>query len=83
MGEQEYLTTGEFSRWAEGDRVWKQNATDHFIENGSRLTALETVKKSAESAQGSATVAKWFGVGAGLAALVQGAMSMWGHGPVK
>ena len=67
----EFLTAGEFSRWAECDREWKADLNKTMTAHAERLAALEVLRTRAETAETSATSARrWASAGAIVQTLV-------------
>lgn len=69
----EHVSEGEWERWRDDDRAWKQDAMKHLLTHTERLTKLETVTGRAESAADSAESAKkWAVVGNVVGAVIHG-----------
>ncbi len=69
----QYITTGEFSRWADDDREWKRETLAYVIDTRERVAKLEGMTDSAANAEHSATVTKrWAVFGGTLAAIING-----------
>jgi hypothetical protein len=67
----EYITTGEFSRWADGDREWKQTTLECMMDTRERVALLEGVSKRADKADSSASKAKrWAIIGTSIGAVI-------------
>jgi hypothetical protein len=69
----EHVSAGEWERWREDDRAWKNQVMDHLIIQGERLTRVETNAGRAETAASSAESAKkWSIFGNAVGALIHG-----------
>jgi hypothetical protein len=75
------LTTGEFSRWLESDRVFKSDVIDRLTEHGERLARIEAVRTDAARAEAAAvSTKKWAVVGGAMAAVINGFLLVFGSG---
>jgi hypothetical protein len=69
----DHVSEGEWERWRDDDRAWKQNAMRHLISHTDRLATLEASTGRAESAAATAeTAKKWAVVGNVVGAIVNG-----------
>lgn len=75
----EHLSEGEWGRWRDDDREWKQVAMRYLMDHTERLTTLEANSGRAETAASSAENAKrWAVVGNVVGAIVQGLLLAFG-----
>lgn len=76
----EHLGTGEWERWRDDDREWKQVAMEHLINHSERLARLEGSPQRAETAATSAESAKRLTlVGTAIGLVINGLLAVFGH----
>ena len=79
--EQEYITVGEFTRWAEDDREWKRETLAYVIDTRERCAKLEGVAAQAEHADTSAAKSKrWTVISLTVGAIINGFFLAFGGG---
>lgn len=78
----DHLSTGEFSRWLESDRVFKADVLDRLTEHGERLARIEAIRNDAGRAERAAvSTKKWAMVGGVVAAIINGFVIAFGTAP--
>lgn len=74
-GMADHLSEGEWERWRDDDRAWKQDAMKHLISHTDRLSKLEASTGRAETAASTAqTAKKWAVIGNVIGAVIQAMM---------